>query len=124
MSMLVLVSGIPGTGRSTIAEGIADALAIPPSSTRTRSRLRSGEVASPPTTTPGRLPRTCWQRTRGSPTILIDGRDLFKGIGGEADRTCRMYRTERRLEGAPSIEAIRRAIEEAIRGSGQLGGAS
>jgi predicted kinase len=29
MSMLVLVSGIPGTGRSTIAEGIANALAIP-----------------------------------------------------------------------------------------------
>lgn len=59
---------------------------------------------------------------RGSPTILIDGHDPFNGIDDDHDATCRMYRTERGLEGAPSIEAIRRAVEEAIRGRGHTRG--
>ncbi len=41
----------------------------------------------------------------GSPTILVDGADLFpaEALGTLA---CRLYRDERGLRGAPSVEAI------------------
>ena len=55
----------------------------------------------------------------GSPTILIDGRDPFNRFGDGHNPSCRLYRTEHGLEGAPSVAAIRRAIEEAVRGPGQ-----
>lgn len=45
---------------------------------------------------------------RGSPTVLVDGRDPFPG--GEVGLSCRVYRTEAGVEGAPSVEQLRRAL--------------
>lgn len=46
----------------------------------------------------------------GSPTILLDGEDLFPGIARTSDLACRVYATERGLAGIPSnsqfIEAL------------------
>ncbi len=39
----------------------------------------------------------------GSPTVLVDGRDLFPGSGG---LSCRLYPTPAGLEGAPSVEQL------------------
>lgn len=41
----------------------------------------------------------------GSPTILIDGRDPF-AEGAEASVSCRLYRSEQRLVGAPSVDEL------------------
>jgi hypothetical protein len=46
---------------------------------------------------------------RGSPTILVDGRDPFPG-GGDVGLSCRVYRTEAGTEGAPSLEQLRAAL--------------
>lgn len=40
---------------------------------------------------------------RGSPTILIDGKDPFDE-SGPTGLSCRVYRTEAGLEGAPSVD--------------------
>lgn len=51
---------------------------------------------------------------RGSPTLLIDGVDPFADPGVPASVSCRMYRDEGgRLEGAPSVAALRRALDQA-----------
>ncbi|MER6174614.1 thioredoxin family protein [Streptosporangium sp. NPDC001681] len=51
---------------------------------------------------------------RGSPTLLIDGVDPFADPGVPASVSCRMYRDEDgRLEGAPSVAALRRALDQA-----------
>ncbi|MET8054127.1 thioredoxin family protein [Streptosporangium sp. NPDC005286] len=51
---------------------------------------------------------------RGSPTLLIDGVDPFADPGVPASVSCRMYRDEDgRLEGAPSVAALRRALGQA-----------
>lgn len=39
---------------------------------------------------------------RGSPTILIDGKDPFDA-SGPTGLSCRVYRTDAGLEGAPSV---------------------
>lgn len=55
-----------------------------------------------------------WQM-RGSPTLLIDGRDPFADPAVPTGLACRMYRDEEgRLEGAPSVAALRRALQQAI----------
>lgn len=38
----------------------------------------------------------------GSPTILLDGEDLFPGSARTSDLSCRVYATERGLTGMPS----------------------
>lgn len=48
---------------------------------------------------------------RGSPTILIDGRDAFEAFG-PTGLSCRVYRTEVGLEGAPSVEQLMVALKE------------
>jgi hypothetical protein len=45
-------------------------------------------------------------RFLGSPTILIDGRDPFAYDSEDFGLTCRMYETERGLEGSPSLERL------------------
>ncbi|GAB2780522.1 hypothetical protein GCM10027073_11520 [Streptomyces chlorus] len=51
-----------------------------------------------------------WQMT-GSPTVLVDGVDLFAVAGTPASVSCRLYRDkEGRSGGAPSIEALRQAF--------------
>lgn len=47
----------------------------------------------------------------GSPTILIDGRDPF-AVTGERGLSCRVYRTEAGLEGAPSVEQLLAVLKE------------
>jgi hypothetical protein len=47
---------------------------------------------------------------RGSPTILVDGLDPFAEDGAPVGLACRMYRTERGLDGAPSEAQLRRAL--------------
>ena len=42
----------------------------------------------------------------GSPTILLDGRDLFAPALSEPSISCRLYRTESHVEGAPSVNSL------------------
>lgn len=44
---------------------------------------------------------------RGSPTVLVDGRDPFATGTEPVGMTCRVYRTENGAEGAPSSEQLR-----------------
>ncbi len=50
---------------------------------------------------------------RGSPTILIDGRDPFADPDAPVGLACRVYRTDRGAEGAPSVEQLRTALRDA-----------
>jgi len=54
----------------------------------------------------------------GSPTILVDNRDLFPNAtpGGP---TCRRYPTNHGIDGAPSRNAIVSALRQRIRSPGQ-----
>lgn len=51
-------------------------------------------------------------RFRGSPTILLDGVDPFSTEDSGFGLTCRVYRTEARFEGSPSLVQLRRALPE------------
>jgi hypothetical protein len=51
-------------------------------------------------------------RMHGSPTLLVDGRDPFAEPGTGPALACRLYRAEQgRLEGAPTVAALRQALE-------------
>lgn len=43
---------------------------------------------------------------RGSPTVLIDGRDPFTDPVALAGMSCRVFRSEAGLAGAPSVEQL------------------
>ena len=60
--------------------------------------IRSGEEAS-------RL------GMRGSPTILIDGRDPFVGAAGPTALSCRLYRSDVGFSGAPTVEQLVEALQ-------------
>jgi hypothetical protein len=47
----------------------------------------------------------------GSPTILVDGADLFPSEGKTVDLACRVYVTPDGLAGLPTIEQIVEALE-------------
>lgn len=47
---------------------------------------------------------------RGSPTVLIDGRDPFPGDDAAATLSCRRYVTEHGAEGAPSVHQLVEAL--------------
>ena len=50
----------------------------------------------------------------GSPTLLINGMDPFAVPGQAPGLACRLYRDATgRAAGAPPVEAIRRAVEQA-----------
>lgn len=50
----------------------------------------------------------------GSPTLLVNGVDPFAAPDTPASVSCRIYRDETgHTEGAPSVGALRRAIEQA-----------
>ncbi len=54
-------------------------------------------------------------RFPGSPTIRIDGQDLFPAPGGPYGLTCRVYRTDDgRATPLPTTEMIRKAIGMAL----------
>jgi hypothetical protein len=60
---------------------------------------------------------TRW-RMNGSPTLLVNGQDPFAVPGGGPAVACRMYRGEDgRLDGAPTVEALRRVLERAAAGT-------
>ncbi|GGN51233.1 hypothetical protein GCM10011579_006850 [Streptomyces albiflavescens] len=47
----------------------------------------------------------------GSPTVLIDGADLFAAPGTAASVSCRLYRSpDGRTEGAPTVDDLQRAV--------------
>jgi hypothetical protein len=46
----------------------------------------------------------------GSPTILVDGVDLFPGAEVTSSLACRVYRTGDRLAGSPTQEQIVKAL--------------
>ncbi|TDD16813.1 alkylmercury lyase [Nonomuraea diastatica] len=55
-----------------------------------------------------------WQM-RGSPTLLIDGRDPFADPAMPTGLACRMYRDEQdRLEGAPTVPVLVAALRRAL----------
>ena len=54
----------------------------------------------------------------GSPTLLINGADPFAAPGQVPGLSCRLYRDAAgRSAGAPSVEDLRRALEQADRDS-------
>jgi hypothetical protein len=50
---------------------------------------------------------------RGSPTILIDGRDPFASPEDPVGLACRIYRTPGGVEPAPTVEQLRAALAHA-----------
>lgn len=51
-------------------------------------------------------------RFRGSPTIVVDGRDLFGDEPAAGGLACRIYATPSGPQGAPSLEQIIAALAE------------
>lgn len=47
---------------------------------------------------------------RGSPTVLIDGRDPFAAPDAPVGLACRMYVTPQGLAGAPTVEQLAAAL--------------
>jgi hypothetical protein len=43
---------------------------------------------------------------RGSPSVLVDGRDPFATTGAAVGLSCRIYRTEAGPAGAPTVEQL------------------
>jgi len=51
---------------------------------------------------------------RGSPTLLVDGRDPFTVPGTVPAVACRLYKGENgRAEGAPAVPALNQVLEHA-----------
>lgn len=49
----------------------------------------------------------------GSPTILVDGVDPFADqVADSVGLSCRVYRTDAGLSGAPSVDALRRVLSD------------
>jgi hypothetical protein len=53
----------------------------------------------------------------GSPSILVDGIDVFADPGAGVGLSCRVYRTPQGLAGAPTMEQLRNALGGADAGS-------
>ncbi|MBA3575625.1 MAG: thioredoxin family protein [Pseudonocardiales bacterium] len=49
----------------------------------------------------------------GSPSILVDGVDVFAGAGAGVGLSCRLYQTPDGPAGAPSIDQLRAVIPDA-----------
>jgi hypothetical protein len=47
---------------------------------------------------------------RGSPTVLIDGKDPFASEGDSIGLACRVYWTAKVDEGLPTVEKLRAAL--------------
>lgn len=50
----------------------------------------------------------------GSPTILVDGVDAFPSEGATADLACRVYQSEGRFTGTPSLSDLRAVLTERL----------
>lgn len=49
----------------------------------------------------------------GSPSILVDGVDVFAEPGSQVGLSCRRYPTPEGYEGAPTLEQLRAAVADA-----------
>ena len=49
---------------------------------------------------------------RGSPTILVDGRDPFATGAEPIGMSCRVFRTEQGAQGSPTEAQLREVLEE------------
>ncbi|MEH0416719.1 hypothetical protein [Streptomyces sp. B21-083] len=58
----------------------------------------------------------------GSPTIFVDGRDLFTEPGRPPGLSCRVYRTPDGLAGVPDVSQLRRALTAAADASPHCAG--
>ncbi len=86
-----------------------------PSGPLTEQRLAEALAGRPDVTIERRVAATAEQAAaygmRGSPTVLIDGRDPFAVPGAETSLSCRLYRDEHgRVEGAPGARQLRAAL--------------
>lgn len=50
---------------------------------------------------------------RGSPTVLVDGRDPFADEDAPVGLSCRVFRTPEGLHGAPTVEQLVEALRPA-----------
>jgi len=50
----------------------------------------------------------------GSPTIVVDGDDLFPSSGRTTDLACRVYFSEGHVAGLPSLEDIEIALRQRL----------
>ncbi|MBO3744868.1 thioredoxin family protein [Streptosporangiaceae bacterium NEAU-GS5] len=88
-----------------LALALAETGAVAAAATITRRTVTDAEQAAQ------------W-RMHGSPTLLIDGRDPFADPATATALACRVYRNEDgRMEGAPSVAALRGALEQALQGA-------
>lgn len=83
--------------RATMEERLAVVLAERPDATLTRHLVESAAEAE-------RL------GFRGSPSVLVDGRDPFAGDGDGVGLACRVYRTPDGPAGAPTLEQLRAVL--------------
>ncbi len=60
--------------------------------------------------TPAEAERT---RFHGSPSIVVDGVDLFAEPGDNVGLSCRLYETPTGYQGAPTLEQLRAALTDA-----------
>lgn len=99
--MQLTVLAVPGCPNAPVLEQrLAEATAGRPGVT-----IRRVEVAD--------IEGATEQGMSGSPTLLIDGRDPFAQPGAGPALACRLYRDDDgRLPGAPSIAALRRALDQ------------
>ncbi|HKA97945.1 MAG TPA: thioredoxin family protein [Streptosporangiaceae bacterium] len=95
-------------------------LAVPgcPNAPLLERRLAEALAGRPEVTVQRRLITGAAEAARwgmhGSPTLLANGHDPFAAPGGAPALACRLYRGEDgRLEGAPTVEALRRVLSEA-----------
>ena len=50
----------------------------------------------------------------GSPTLVVDGEDLFPGAPAVAELTCRLYPTSEGLRGCPSVAELVAALSTRV----------
>ncbi len=50
------------------------------------------------------------RRFRGSPTVLVDGRDPFAGDDDPVGLSCRVYATPDGLAGSPTVDQLREVL--------------
>jgi predicted DsbA family dithiol-disulfide isomerase len=100
--MELTVLAVPGCPNAPVLEQrLAEALAGRPAATVARRVITDMDEAAR------------WGM-RGSPTLLIDGRDPFAVPGAGPAVACRLYEAgDGRLDGAPTVAALRRALEQA-----------
>ncbi|MGI8707587.1 MAG: DF family (seleno)protein [Actinomycetota bacterium] len=68
-----------------------------------------GEIRLQPVETPEEADRLGF---RGSPTVLIDGVDPFGDANAPTGLSCRVYKTDRGVEGAPSVDQLVTVLKE------------